>query len=303
LNLMLDWNDLRYFLAVAREGSTIAAANSLKVNQSTVQRRFAALEESLGRKLIERTPTGYRLTELGQRLQPHAEGVEAAVAAFERQIASADTELTGTIRITSAEGLAYLVLTPLLEAFRTRYPGLKVDAILTERKLDLSKGEADVALRTGDLEDSALIGRKLADLAWAVYASRDYAERYGPPQTAADIEKHPVIRFDGELSNIHAARWLRTIAPGAKAATSSNSVTGMLLALKSGAGLATLPVHIGDYDADLVRVLDPVPELMSPMSLLAHPDLLKTPRVRAFFDFMIAEIETLRPMLMGKPRT
>ena len=123
LNRMFDWNDLRYFLAVAREGSTIAAADALKVNQSTVQRRLAALEEKLGRQLVERSPAGYRLTETGLKLRPHAEAVEAAVEAFRRQIASAATELTGTIRVTSAEGIAYLVLTPLLEKFHVRLSG------------------------------------------------------------------------------------------------------------------------------------------------------------------------------------
>jgi len=103
LNRMFDWNDLRYFIAVAREGSTIAAAGSLKVNQSTVQRRLAALEEKLGRKLVERTPTGYRLTELGEKALVHAQGVEDAVAAFERTLASSDTELAGTIRVTCSE--------------------------------------------------------------------------------------------------------------------------------------------------------------------------------------------------------
>jgi DNA-binding transcriptional LysR family regulator len=122
---MFDWNDLRYFLAVAREGSTIAAADGLKVNQSTVQRRLAALEEQLGRKLVERSPAGYRLTETGLKLRPHAEAVEAAVEAFRRQIASAATELTGTIRVTSTEGIAYLVLTPLLEKFHARHPSVR----------------------------------------------------------------------------------------------------------------------------------------------------------------------------------
>src|SRR5262245_50633780 len=108
---MFDWNDLRYFLAVARRGSTIAAAEALKVNQSTVQRRLAVLEEAIGRKLVQRLPAGYCLTDTGLALLPHAEAVEAAVLAFERQIASVDTELTGTIRVTAPEGIAYLIIT------------------------------------------------------------------------------------------------------------------------------------------------------------------------------------------------
>jgi DNA-binding transcriptional LysR family regulator len=297
---MFDWDDLRYFLAVAREGSTIAAADALKVNQSTVQRRLAALEDELERKLVERFPTGYCLTATGLALRPHAEAVEAAIAAFERELSAADRELSGTIRVTGAEGLVYLILTPLVETFRSAHPGVAVEVITTERKLDLARGEADVAFRTGVLESSDLVGRKVADLAWAVYATRGYVERHGRPAHPREIENHAVIRFEGALSEIHADRWLRSVAPGARVAARSGGVPGMLLMVRSGVGLAALPAHIGDSEADLVRVIDPVPELMSPIHLLAHPDLHKTARVRAFFDFVIREIGSLRPLLLGK---
>src|SRR3954469_22090733 len=184
---MFDWNDLRYFLAVARDGSTIAAARRLRVNQSTVQRRLAVLEQKLGRELIERTPTGYRLTECGETLRPHAEAVEAAVAAFERRIGAIDTALTGTIRLTCAEGIAYRLITPLLDIFHQRYPGLRVDLVMTDQYLDLAKGEADVAVRAGESKDGVLIGRRIADNPWAVYASRTYVARNGRPDRPQDI--------------------------------------------------------------------------------------------------------------------
>jgi DNA-binding transcriptional LysR family regulator len=297
---MFDWNDLRYFLAVARQGSTIAAATTLRVNQSTVQRRLAALEEAIGSKLVERTPTGYRLTETGLALRPHAEAVEAAVDVFQRQIASVDTELIGTIRVTCAEGIAYLVLTPLLEKFHARHPGLKVDVILTDRILDLAKGEADVALRAAPLQDSALIGRKLSDLTWGVYAARSYAERHGRIDAAQDIARHSVIQFDGEFADIQAAKWLRSVAPDARIAARCSGVSGALLTVKSGVGVAILPSHIGDTENDLVRLLGPLQEPSSACYLLAHPDLHRTPRVRAFFDFMIQEIEPFRAVMTGR---
>jgi DNA-binding transcriptional LysR family regulator len=297
---MFDWNDLRYFLAVAREGSTISAANALKVNQSTVQRRLAALEEAIGSRLVERTPTGYRLTEAGLALRPHAEQVEAAVEAFRRQIPSAETVLTGTIRVTAPEGIAYLILTPLLEKFHTRHPGLKVDMILTDDILDLSKGDADVAIRVAPLEDSNLIGRKISEQAWGFYASRGYAQRHGTMTSPDDINRYAVILFDRELADIQAARWLRGIMTDAKVAARCNSVSGILLTVKTGAGVAMLPSHIGDAEADLVRLFGPMTDIASGCYLVAHPDLHKTPRVRAFFDFMIAEIEQFRPRLAGK---
>lgn len=299
---MFDWNDLRYFLAVAREGSTIAAADGLKVNQSTVQRRLAALEEQLGRKLVERSPAGYRLTETGLKLRPHAEAVEAAVEAFRRQIASAATELTGTIRVTSTEGIAYLVLTPLLEKFHARHPSLKVDVILTDRMLDLTKGEADVALRAGPLPDSVLVGRKISDVSWGLYASRGYAQRHGGLQSVQDLGRHAVIAFDEKLADIEAARWLRRTAPEARIAAHCSGVTGALMMAKSGVGVAVLPSHIGDGEADLVCLLGPLSEPFTAYYLLAHPDLHGVPRIRAFFDFMIAEIGQFRPLLAGRIR-
>lgn len=297
---MFDWNDLRYFLAVAREGSTIGAASALKVNQSTVQRRLAALEEAIGSQLVERTPTGYRLTETGLALRPHAEQVEAAVEAFRRQIASVDTVPTGTIRVTAPEGIAYLILTPLIGKFHDRHPGLKVDVILTDRILDLSKGDADIALRAAPLEDSTLIGRKISDLAWGFYASRSYAERYGAMTCPEDIQRHALIQYDQELADIQVSRWMRGIAAQANIAARSSSVTGALLTAKSGVGVALLPSHIGDSEGELVRMLGPLKEPLTACYMLAHPDLHKTPRVRAFFDFMIEEIEPFRGPLAGK---
>lgn len=297
---MLDWDDLRYFLAVARTGSTIAAAEVLKVNQSTVQRRLAALEEKIGRKLVERLPAGYRLTDLGADLQPHAESIEAAVATFERRAAAADDAMTGVVRFTCPEGLAYRLISPLLDIFHARHPGLRVDLIMSDRYLDLAKGEADVAVRGGETQDSDLICRKLADNPWAVYGSRAYVAGGGRPERPDDLDRHAVIQFEGPLAELFSARWLRSVAPRAAVTAHCNSVLGMLLTAKSGVGLATLPVHVGDAEDDLVRVLGPTPELMSRVYILMHPVLRNTPRVRAFFDFMVNEIGAFRPMLRGQ---
>jgi len=299
---MFDWNDLRYFLAVARTGSTIAAAKAMGWSQSTVQRRLARLERQLGCKLVERHPTGYRLTALGEDLRRYAEYVEEAVAVFERHLAASDKRLTGTVRVTCPEGLVDPLLTPLVDAFQVRYPGLRVDLIVTERFLDLSKGEAEIAVRGGEPRDPVLIGRKIADNPWAVYASRSYIERHGQPERPEDINHHAIIDFSGDIANLLLAKWLRSVAPRATIAARSNSVIGLLMAAKSGVGLTILPVQLGDPADELIRVIDPLPELMSQVYLLVHPDLRHTPRVSAFFDFVIAEIGPFRPVLLGKTR-
>ncbi len=293
-----DWNDLRYFLAVARTGSTIAAAKDLGVNQSTVQRRLAALEEAIGRELVERLPVGYRLTSFGEELRPHAEQVETAIACLDRKIASTDTAPSGTVRLTCSEGMAYRLIPRMLDVFHTRYPTLRVDLLIADEYLDLAKGEADIALRAGESKDSSLISRKLADTPWAIYASRSYVGRHGRAEGAADLNRHAVIAFDGYLENLSISKWLRSAAPNAAITARCNHVIGMLLTVKSGVGIGPLPVQIGDMEDDLVRVLGPVAESMSSIYLLVHPDLRNVPRVRALFDFMVAEVE-LVPALTG----
>jgi DNA-binding transcriptional LysR family regulator len=291
-----DWNDLRHFLAVAREGSTLAAAKVLRVNQSTVHRRLSALEECLGCALTERHPTGYRLTELGKRLQAYAEKVEEAVSALHRQVASFDKGMQGTIRLTCSPGVAHLVMTSqILDVFHARYPGLKVELHMAESLFDLSKGEADVAIRGGQPKDESLIGRKIADVPWCIYASRTYVERHGSPKRPADINDHSIIEFIGEIADLKAAQWVRSNAPRAAVAGHCSNVPSILLAVKSGAALAPLPAPLADRENDLIRVFGPISEISYPMYLLTHRDLRKIPRISAFFDFCVSE---LRPLLM-----
>jgi len=297
---MFDWDDLRYFLAVAHHRSTHAAARALKVNQSTVNRRLAELERRIGRALFKRLPTGYRLTELGQDMVAHAERVEQAVLAFERHLEDSQREAVGVIRVTCPEPLVYRITqSSLLERFHARHPGLRVEFVMSDRYLDLAKGEADVALRSGDTLDGELVGRKIADSYWAVYAGRSYIERHGRPARVEDLERHALIGFDESMADHRAAKWLRRVAPNAKIVARNNSVLGLLYAAKSGVGVAPLPTALGDEEADLVRVLGPIPELARIWRLLTSPELRRTPRVSAFFDFIGDEIEALRPILTG----
>jgi DNA-binding transcriptional LysR family regulator len=294
---VFDWNDLRHLLAVAREGSTLAAAKALGLSQPTVHRRLAALEKALGCTLVERLPTGYRLTELGEELQQYAEGVEQAVTALQRHLVSFDKGMTGIIRLTCSTTIAHrLMKSRFIDLFQTQHPGLRIELLMTERFLDLSKGEADVAIRGGAPMDEKLVGRKIADVPWGIYASRSYVERCGSPKRPEEITDHSVIEFIGEIADMRAARWLRSKAPGATVAGQSSNVPSVLLAVKSGAGLAPLPAPLADRDDELVCVLGPIPDFAYPVYLLTHRDLRKMPRISAFFDFCVRE---LRPILTG----
>lgn len=297
---MFEWSDLRYFLAVARHGSTLAAARALRTSQSTVQRRLVELERKLGRELVRRHSTGYRLTEFGEEMLPYAERVEHAILTFEQQKATIERGEIGVIRVTCPEPIMYRIMqSSLLDRFQARHPGLKVEFVMSDKYLDISKGDADVALRSGDTDDNVLVGKKIADSIWAVYASRRYVERHGKPGGIKDLEGHPVIGFDDSMAKHRAATWLRETAPNAMFAARVNSVLGLVSAAKSGIGLAPLPIAIGDAEDELVRVIDPVPELARSWRLLTHPDLRRTPRISAFFDFINDEAEALRPILTG----
>ena len=297
---MFDWNDLRFLLAVAREGSTIAAARSLGVNQSTVQRRLAELEARLGQRLVERLPAGYRLTDLGAAVLDRAAAVQVAAEAFGQAVADLGRAHAGVIRLTCPEPIAIrLTGSGLLTRFQAAHPGLRVEFVLSDAYVDLAKGEADVALRSGDTEDGVLVGRRIADSLWAVYASRDYVARCGAPGSVAEMAAHPLIGFEDSMAKHRAVIWLREVAPGARFAAHSTSVLGLVSAAKAGVGVAALPTALGDAEDTLVRLFGPVDALTRAWRVLAHPDQRHTPRVDAFFRFIAAEGEALRPILTG----
>jgi DNA-binding transcriptional LysR family regulator len=297
---MFDWDDLQHFLAVARLGSTTAASRALKVDQSTVQRRVAELERRIGQALVERRPTGYRLTAFGQQLLPHAQQVEESVRAFEQVVQLSARELTGVVRVTCPEPIVYRISqSTLLERFRARHPRLQIEFLMSDRYLDLGKGEADVALRSGDTTDNQLVGRKIGDSLWAVYGSRDYVRQHGSPRRVEELHQHALIGLDEAMAGHRAAAWLRQAAPNARRVASADSVLGLVSSAKAGVGLAPLPTALGDAEPELVRVLGPIPELSRIWRILTTKQLRRTPRVAAFFDFMLSEVDALRPILTG----
>jgi DNA-binding transcriptional LysR family regulator len=296
----LDWDDLKYLLAVARHGSTLAAGRAMAVDQSTVQRRLGELERRVGLPLVRRHPSGYQLTDLGLMLLPQAEAVEQAVHELERRIAAAAADLSGVVRVTCPEPIVYRITqTPFLDRLSAAYPGLQVQFVMSDRYVDLAKGEADVALRSGDTDDGDLVGRKLADSIWAVYASRGYIERRGRPSRLEDLPQHALVGFDDTMARHRLSAWLQTVAPGVPLASRANSVLGLISSVRAGVGVGALPVSLADAEPELVQVIGPVAGLARIWRLLTTAELRRTPRVAAFFDFVVSEAEMLRPILTG----
>ena len=297
---MFDWDDLKPFLAVARYGSTTAAAHALNVDQSTVQRRLAILETRIGQPLVERRPGGYWLTAYGLQLLPHAQQVEQQMLALQRFLLSSARELNGVIRLTCPEPIVLRISqSPLLVRLKARHPGLRVEFVMSDHYVDLAKGEADVALRSGDTADNALVGRKIADSLWGVYGGRGYLAQHGTPTRTEDLAQHAWVGLDETMARHRATLWLRQVAPGARLVASSGSVLGTIQFAKANLGLAALPKALGGAEPDLVCVLGPVPGLTRSWLMLTTRALRRTPRVTAFFEFMVEELATLRPILTG----
>jgi DNA-binding transcriptional LysR family regulator len=284
---MLDWNDLRYFLAVAREGSTLAAARTLRTSQTTVARRIAALERALALTLFEKRQAGYVLTPAGEGLLDRARQVEKAATGFTEASAALTRETSGTVRITTQEIFAITLLAPMLRELHDRHPEILIELDDSQDMRDLGEGEADIALRSMVGEHSAgIVGRRLCDDDWTLYCSRDYAAEHGVPRTRRDLKKHAFIGGGGPKLWRAYSMWLRELGLENQVIMHHASATGMLSAIRSGLGIAVLPRIIADSDPDLIQCVPPRPGHGRVMWLLTHERVRRTPRVRAVIDFL-----------------
>jgi DNA-binding transcriptional LysR family regulator len=291
---MYDWNDIRCFLAVARSGSTLAAARDMAVNQTTVARRIEALEQALGLKLFERGQTGSRMTDAARTLLPAAEALEGAAQALNDRAASHGRGLAGVVRVTTNEPTANLAIMPALPEFRRLFPDIQVQIIVHDRHLDLWKGEADVAVRgTSKIDDPGLIARRIADVPWAIYASRDYVERHGRPTAPEALNDHQLIGGEDRCADIHSIKWMLSCAPRGRVQCLCNTLSNLHQAVRAGLGCAPLPCLMAGADPDLVSCM--AAPGWDGIFMITTPELRDAPRVRAFLDFMA-------PILQAKIR-
>lgn len=288
---MLEWDDLRFVLAVARHGSLTAAARVLGVTQPTMGRRLEHLEARLDVTLFERTATGVGLNALGTSLLGLAEQMEQVALGAERRIATRDTGLDGLVRITTLEWIGHHVLAPVLAGFCRLHPGVTVELITADRVFSLTRHEADIALRSTRFEQEGLVERRVGVSPRGLYASDAYLAERGVPDYAAGCPGHTLIsvgEIAGTLPHLH---WLRDhLAPQARVALRSNSIDVHAAAARAGAGLAVLPLALGDHMPGLVRLSPPEPPPTREFWLGFHEDLRHTQRVRKLVTYIASEL-------------
>ncbi|GAA2848276.1 LysR family transcriptional regulator [Aminobacter aminovorans] len=300
---MEDWNELRLVLAVARAGSLTLAAPLLGIDHSTVFRRLNALEQRLAVRVFERLPGGiYQLTLAGERMAAAAERMEDEALALARDIAGADGRLSGRLRVTSSETLAYSRLTTHLAAFRAVHPGIVVELAIENRILSLSRREADVALRPIRPKEGDLWGRKLSSVAWTLFASQDYLDVHGGMIECPDkLDGRAMVGWEETVGGIMAADWLDRNVPADNVVYRTNSLVNQSVAARAGIGLALLPCYLGDGEPGLVRALaEPIEELAGELWIVTHSDLKGTARVRAFFDVVGEGLVRERELFEGR---
>lgn len=280
----LDWDDLRYFLEAARAETLAGAARKLGIEHTTIGRRLAALERSLGAALVLRGPDGLHLTALGEQLLPMVEEMERTVQSL-RDLAE---EGITRVRLAVPSGFARLFVAGL-GALRAEHPNLLLEIVSGARLVDLEQSEADLAVRAAPVDSGELIARRLCTSGWSLYAAPSYLERRAAPVSLDDLSGHDVIGFHPSLSQQPAAQWLEQRASPAGVVVRSREMTDIVAAASSGLGLALLPCVLADVEPGLVRL---TPEVLAsrPLSLVYRREMRLSAPVAAVIDFVFEVI-------------
>jgi DNA-binding transcriptional LysR family regulator len=283
---MMNWDDLRIFLAVARQGGLVLAARRLGVDQTTVARRLTALEQAVGTRLIHRSPRGARLTEAGLGFIEHAERMEAEALAAADRFGADDHALTGAVRLATPEAFGAYLVAPAARRFYERYPNIQLELVPEARALNLSRREADIAVSLGRPQQDRLYVQKLADYNLGLYASEAYLEVAGPIDCLAALRDHPLVWYIDELIDLPELRYLDQIARGLPTAFRSTSVVAQHNAVASGLGIGVLHAFSAEADPRLKRVLPDDIRVDRTYWMILHADQRHLPRVRAVAQFM-----------------
>lgn len=288
----MDWENLRFFVELARSGSLSAASRLLRVDHTTVARRMSALEADLGVRLFDRMPRGYTLTEAGERVADLAARLEEDAFAIEHFARGHADAPSGAVRLSAPPVVASAFLAPRLAPFRRRFPRVVLELIGDSRAISLNRREADLAVRLAAPEDGTLIARRLGSMAYALYADAGYAAER--PETAWEF-----VAYDDSLDHVPQQRWLLREAGGRAVVFRANDLASLYAAARAGIGVAALPRFLGDPAPGLVRLPVASEPTARELWLLVHPDVRRAAAVRAAMDVVIALFAENRDLLKG----
>jgi DNA-binding transcriptional LysR family regulator len=282
----INWDNLRYVLMVANKGSIAAAAKELEVNRSTVLRRINVFQENLKCRIFERGDSGYVLTPEAEKMINAAREVENTLFNMQRQIAGHELKLEGELRVTTTDSFVLSMLAPHLATFRQKHPYIVVDLLATNSILDLNRRDADIAIRPTRQPEANLVGRRLCDIEFGVYAAPEF---FGG-MAEDDIFSERWIGFTDSLLSTPVGSWFDGIVPAAKICLRCDSFVAVRMVAEAGMGLALLPGFLGDASQTLLKLEAPTRELTTGLWILTHSDLARSARVNAFIEHFSAAL-------------
>jgi len=293
---VLAWDDMRLVLAIGRAGTLAGAARALGLNHSTVFRRLGTLEGRIGVRLFERFRDGYTPTAPGEEVIALAGRIDADVTAIERRLAGQDLRPSGLVRVTTTDTMVELLM-PILASFRSAHPEIVLELAASNAILNLSRRDAEVAIRPSVEPPDILVGRRVTTIAFAIFASVDYLKR---KPARLRLEEHDWAAPDDSLAHLRAAQWIDATIPPTRIVLRTGSLVALLGAVRAGMGVAPLPCYLGDSDPHLRRLGGLRDDLAVGLWLLTHPDLRRVARIRAFMDFMAPALAAYGPLFAGK---
>ncbi|EJN02193.1 LysR family transcriptional regulator [Phyllobacterium sp. YR531] len=295
------WDDLQYFLAVARTGQLTTAARRLRTNHVTVSRRIDRLEEALAARLFERNPRGYIVTALGEKLIESAEVMEREAERFQNEASGGIASPSGVVRLSILEGFANFFLADRLPLMTQSYPGLSVEMVTIQQIVSLSRREADLSITLNASRTGRYYQEKLMPYRLFVYGSADYLARHATIRRQADLSEHRFIGYIEDMIFTPGLDYMREILPGLRASYQSSSIFAQLSAARTGFGLCILPYYIACIYPELVPVLPKELHLNRDYWLICHEDIVSTPRIKVLSNFMKSELESQAANFAGLP--
>lgn len=285
----MEWDNLRYILAIARTKSVAGAARQLKVHHTTVFRRLNALEESLGVRLFERLAKGYVLTLSGESMYQTALEIEEKITTLDRHIRGQDQQLKGLIRITTTASLRHYLLTPCFPAFQRKYPEIELEILESNQQYNLTKRDADIAIRTTNNPPKHLVGRKIARAGITIYGSKNYLVAN---RKIDNITEHTWIGAEESLERVMYGNKLIKLLPQIEFQYRVNTLMGILSALLNDMGIGLLFCYMGNNEPTLQSIHATIPELGKDLWILTHPDIRHVARISIFIDFIAKALES-----------